>query len=420
MVPLHRGRSEAGFTLLELLVASTITLIVTGLFFLAFDLNSNVTRVQSDLTKVQQSLRVSHRELAKYVRMAGRGGIPRAMAFPFDPANPAATAEDNVVAGTMIGVLEAAEGTDVLTIRGAFSTPVFRADTSNPTTFQITGNTATLVIDSLTKARYLQPVEHLLALIDPDDGSIPPEAVILVSGQGDAIYGVVELAGIAVQEIEVDIQNVATLIQRVTLSLNINAAAGVHTADYLALSAGGVYPNNLTTVLFCAILEEYRFFVYDADAGLGYEDYWQGMELVRAKMLPGTNVVHPGDPANAALVLASGITDLQVSLGIDLDGDGFVDTEDGNGDPLDLDADEWFRNDANDDATLGWVAQQLKSVRVSLVGRTKSPDLRYLAPAIVAIENHEYGESTTPTGDEFLQRRYRRRRLQGTIDLRNL
>ena len=223
---------------------------------------------------------------------------------------------------------------------------------------------------------------------------------------------------------QVHVLDFTFIAQRVTLSLNIEGNTGVHTAEYLALSAASpqypALPAAMTTVLFCAILEEYRFFVYDADEGVGYDGYWQGMELVRAKMLPGTNVVHPGDPANAGLVLASGITDLQVSLGIDLDGNGFVDTEDVDGTPLALDADEWFRNHANDDTNLAWVAQQLKSVRVSLLGRTKSLDYKYLAPAIEAIENHDYGEPATPTGDELMRRRYRRRLLEGTIDLRNL
>ena len=140
-------------------------------------------------------------------------------------------------------------------------------------------------------------------------------------------------------------------------------------------------------------------------------------------MIPGSvNDIHPGSAQNAAIDIADNIFDLQVAHGIDLDGNGIVDAEDGDGVPLATDADEWLWNDENDDASLlSWVIAPLQHVRLSILGQTQVADRTYISDAIEAIEDHDYSESDVPgTTDEVLARRYRRRQLQSTINLRNL
>ena len=74
-------RREAGFTLIELLITLTITVAIMTVVLTAVDLNANITRVQSDVSDLQQSTRVAQRDMQRIVRMAGRGGLPRTQAI---------------------------------------------------------------------------------------------------------------------------------------------------------------------------------------------------------------------------------------------------------------------------------------------------------------------------------------------------
>src|SRR5215207_11467932 len=67
---------EAGFSLIEMLVTLVVTaLLVVGILGV-FDFNNKVAHVQTQVSDMQQSLRVAQYEMVRYVRMAGRGGVP--------------------------------------------------------------------------------------------------------------------------------------------------------------------------------------------------------------------------------------------------------------------------------------------------------------------------------------------------------
>jgi hypothetical protein len=133
-------------------------------------------------------------------------------------------------------------------------------------------------------------------------------------------------------------------------------------------------------------------------------------------LVPGTNNFHPDGITD----IADNVFDLQVAFGIDVDLDGRIDVEDA-GVPLAKNLDEWRYNapgELDDDDSL-WPGS-LQQVRLSIVGQAQTADRQYVSPAMSNLENRVYGEDDTPDFDEVAARRYRRRILQSSIDLRNL
>ena len=412
----HRS-SEAGFTVLELLVASVIMVAVMTVVLTAIDMNANVSRIQTDVADVQQSVRVSQRDMHRLVRMVGRGGLPKIRSL--------AVLQD-VPADTTIGAETVLEDTDILTLRGALRSPIFRVNSSDAASFVNNGNTATLIVDSYTQSGYEQLLDALHELVDEGGSLEAPEAVLIVGTQGDTVFAVTELANLTFEDLNVSILNSPTPVERATLTLNIDAAVGTHTIEYLALG-GGAFPAALTSVLFVAVVEEHQYFIREDFSIPGDDTSAPSPKLARIRMLPGTDIVHPAD--NGALDIADNIFDLQIALGIDADADGEVESEDDDGNPLDTDADEWVWNDEADDA-IGtqfpglidptWESAPLHHVRLSILGQTQTPDRQYISEALESIENRDYSESPIVTGSDVVDRRYRRRFLQSTVDLRNI
>jgi hypothetical protein len=89
-------------------------------------------------------------------------------------------------------------------------------------------------------------------------------------------------------------------------------------------------------------------------------------------MLPGTDTLHP----DGTIDVADNVFDLQVALGVDLDGNGRVDVEDAGGRALATNADEWLWNDSTDDTALAWGTAALQHVR-----RTATTTSRRRQPA---------------------------------------
>src|SRR5262249_10244716 len=84
--------------------------------------------------------------------------------------------------------------------------------------------------------------------------------------------------------------------------------------------------------------------------------------------------------------------------------------------------DDWLFNSTVDDATNAvWANAPLYYVRLSLLARTdrRDPTAGYQAPKISTIEDHDYTASDPLSVNTTTERRYRRRMLQTTIDVRN-
>ena len=120
--------------------------------------------------------------------------------------------------------------------------------------------------------------------------------------------------------------------------------------------------------------------------------------------------------------IADNVFDLQVALGVDLDGDGRVDIEDAGGEALATNADEWLWNDPADD-TDAWRGTPRRS------STSGSPSWGRLRPPIDGtyrrLSTTSRTTTTTSPSAPTAAPRWRRAGiaaalLQSIVDLRNL
>jgi type II secretory pathway pseudopilin PulG len=376
-------RSTAGFSLVELLVTMVVFLgILLGVFAL-FEQGNRISRAQIQVADLQQAMRVAHNDVVRFARMAGRGGLPRQTAL--DVRNNALP--DDVIAGE--GTPPVLDATDVLVVRGVLATPLYQA---GPTSGALVVNlgaptTGAVTVSNPGPTAIPQDLAPLRDAIQ--EGR--PEAILIVSGQGEGTFAVVQL--------DPSRSSVAGFPISVTVGFRTTAA-------YDALSTGGTFQPTLSTVSHVGILEEHRFYIEER-----YETPGGDLApiLRRDRYYPNTQVLHPatGGP------LADNVMDLQIAFGLDVDGDEQV-TENP---PASADTDEWQGNHAADAALAG----ALYYLRITTLGRTDRRDKGHVSAPAAALEDHNYGEAATPAGAvEAAERMYRRRVLVGTVDLRNL
>lgn len=425
-----RPSAQTGFTLVELLVALAVTVVVVLGILLLFDFNNKLTRVQTNVADMQQSERVAQYDMVRMARMAGRGGLPVSAGAAL-PAGSGINVLNNAPAGTNLIAGDAASpkilaGTDVLTLRGAFSTPIYQLAFADPSTLQLTGpgtptpTTATggsVTICNLTPSGATQDLTALTSLIDlAAGGKVRNEALILVSPIDDGIYSVVQLNPATSTKTAA-----ACATGGVTLAFNCDATDPL-VAKYRALypaPAGNLHPS-LSNVAFVGLLEEYRFYVREDHAIAGTLTSDLTPVLSRARFYPGTDQVYAGDASNLKQDIADGIVDLQIAFGIDVNDDGQLAEDLAN--PT---TDEWLGNAAGDTPLTGG----LKAIRISTLARTNRRDQNFLAPVLAGLEDRVY--STTDINDPVngydaanfkgsMARLYRRRVLQTVVNLRNL
>ena len=428
------SRRAEGYSLIELIVSLSITIIVLLGLFQIFEKNTEVARIQTQVSDMQQSLRVAQNEMTRLIRMTGRGGLQAMLDNSGTRLLPALSVQDNVPANTLAvtGVPASAvvEGTDVLSIRGVFTAPIYQINNTDPTSFELFDSSGTTTTDpqSAVSGKILirnpsptgipQNMEPLETAIDDDS----PEALIIASPIDESIYAVVEL--------DFDNSTIDIPGSQVTVRFRING--GTHTDAYgeLYLSGGGspVLPTALTSVATVGMVEEYRFYVRDPDPD-------PIPSLAMARVYPNTQAVRGGAATDAWLDIADGISELQIALGFDSDlgppqtdinGDGEIDvviteTDDGEDD-------DWLFNAPGDDPNADpWVPSwddtvpgrprrpRLFYVRLNTVARIQTIERNYAAPQVQRIENSDLAIINTDA-----ERQFRRNLLQTTIDLRNL
>ncbi|HKV11172.1 MAG TPA: prepilin-type N-terminal cleavage/methylation domain-containing protein [Thermoanaerobaculia bacterium] len=412
-------KPQAGFTLAELLVSLLVTTLLLVGVLTALDLNSRVAKVEGNVADMQQSLRIAQNDMVRMVRMAGRGGI--LIADPTSSPIPngiAIAVRDNVGANQYMldGEDETLilEDTDVLTVRGVFSTPLYQVNPADPAVLKLSpsNNPTSGEITIQTPIRGIQqdlePLKESLK-----DGS---EALLLVSPLDDSIYAVVQITG------------GSSTANSVTLNF---AISGTTLADkYKALSPGGTFPTALRNVIHAGILEEYRYYVREDHAIAGDDSSELTPKLSRARFYPGSDQPYGGQNSNAWLDVADNILDLQVALGFDSSNGGRMSDDDnatGDDDKIleaaNGSADDWLFNGESDNADDPmWQTNPspaLHYLRLSTLARTDRRDHDYQAAEMPPfIENRAYGANDKQNERE--QRMFRRRLLQTVIDLRNL
>src|SRR4029079_12184547 len=136
--PRPADRATAGFSLIELLVAFVLAVTVILAMLALFDFHNKVSRVQAQVVEMQQALRVAQYDMVRLVRMAGRGGLPAARGAFALPQGVALAVRDNAADPSYLvpgnaGTPKLLPGTDVLTVRGVFTAPIYQVKYSGQT-----------------------------------------------------------------------------------------------------------------------------------------------------------------------------------------------------------------------------------------------------------------------------------------------
>lgn len=418
-----RGHGEGGFTLAEMLVTVLLVTVVLVAVLSLFDMASRTARTQTHLAEMQQSLRVAQQTLVKVVRMAGRGGLPTWDNANRLPAGVALAVANNVPANTVIGGNASAPvltGTDVVTVRGVFESPIYqRNPAGGGFNFAPGGgvDTGTVTLAATTPSGAPQSLEAIRDAVQKVEGGASgggshPEALLLVSPLGDwAVVEIIPGSTLTMNGTEVTDAIIAFQVTQ-----------GDFSAEYGALSRGGGYPPTLETVAYVGLLEEYQFYVREVRAVPGDASSDLMPELVKARLYPNTGVAWDRSAASLTEVIADNVLDLQVAFGIDLDDDELLVENhlSAGGDPAD---DEWLFNAVGDDSdpVLWNVANgSLYYLRLNTVVRTDRATAYFDDEPLGVIEDKDYSVAPFIAYNAEWQRRYHRRLLSTTVDLRNL
>lgn len=487
-----RAARQQGFSLVELLVTVVIMAeILIGLLIL-FDSSSRLARAQTHLASLQQSLRVGQAEVVRFARMAGTGGLPitrlNLPAGEPDAVNPdydllgafprggyAVSVYNNVPEGTIVEVVDptvaAADagdddvlpGSDVLTLRGVFTTPLYYIDPpldiSNWVTAGLDDQAVTLAervrLSSKEWWDYPQDISVLAESLSAALAANRAEALILRDTLNPNAYVIMELdldtppAGLTPVTCPSIPAGADFEPQCITfwLRLDPSATPGEEYADLSTgtslLPGGGGQTLTIdvatgeqielpTSIGSIGMLEEYRFFVR-AEWEVPDDTSTRIAPLLsRARFLPGTNTqVNRVD-------IADNIIDLQIAVGVDTDvagsGAGYGQIfEDGSATDevlfntiADLDGTTSYQPPPNG-ATWYDPVLEFHFLRINTLVQTRFGDANHQAPVLMAIEDYNRGNSFTVAGKTYNfnsqaenELNYRRRWLQTVVELRNL
>ncbi len=469
---------QAGFSLVELLVSVVIMAeILVGVSIL-FDSSSRLARAQTHVAELQQSLRVGQSEVVRFARAAGVGGLPitRSVLPAGEPAKPPnydllgafprggyAVSVLNDFTGT-VGTDQVVPGSDVLILRGVFTTPLYYFDPPIDISTWLDAlpiDDKTVVIPDRQRAvgkisdDYPQDISALSQRLLEAKSATRPMAFILRDTMNPNAYTIMEfdqdsntvpeLTPVAcTMSADADEAQCIT----VKLGLDITSEPGLSYAKLisgtsllpglggmtLTLPAGSdppsvdpfliSFPTNVGSL---GMLEEYRFFVRVEYEVPGKTDTHLTPVLSRASFLPGT------DTLIERVDIADNVIDLQIAIGADADDLGDA----GYGDIADNDDsdDEILFNSTDDTSGSGdynapagavnWYDPDLEYhfLRINTLVQSRLPDREHIAPMIDEIEDYNRGASfaigseTYRYNQEYL---YHRRWLQTVVELRNL
>lgn len=424
----------AGFTVMELAVSMLVLVVVLLGMLSLFDFSNRLSHVQTNVADMQQALRIAQQDAVRTIRMAGRGPLP--LGLP--PTGLAVSVRNNVAAGSRIGGTDTPEvlpGSDVLTVRGVFSSPIYQVNSSRSESFELKKNaggapiSGKVIVQSSTPTGIPQDLIALRTAVEnAKDRGTPGEALLLISPRDASLYAVVQL-----DPATSEIGNPDSF----TIGFTIVDGGGQkdYSNEYGLLSRGGAYPADLTSVAFVSILEEHRFYVRQQfeTAPNGTQDVVPRMS--RARVFPNTeepwrgpdDLPNDSDPEHPSWWqdVADNIVDLQVALAFDTPRGGGAMTDDDN-DTGDDDRifesadglnDDWLYNDTQAVNPVQWANQQLYYIRLTTLARTDRRDPQFQSPQLVSIEDHDL------TGSRFndrTDRMFRYRPLQTLIEMRNL
>ena len=419
-------RRTAGFTVVELAVSLLVMVVVTLGMLALFDFSNRLSSVQTNVSEMQQSQRIAQQEVIRTVRMAARGPVP--LGLP--PVGMSVAMWSQVPVGTRIGgsgTPEVLEGTDVLTVRGVFSSPVYQVNASRPNVFAVQtvdgGYTGFVDIANLTPSSIPQDLQSLKDALDSanQNPAKPRERLLLVSARNLDVWSIVALN-------PTNSTADATSAHLVFASLPADDPAYF---DFPTIAA----PSTLGAVAFVGILEEHRFYVRRAfkTAPNGTQDL--ASMFSHARVFPGTDrpwrglnddmSVGDNNHQSWKIDIADNIVDFQVALGFDSPRGGGRISDDQNhtGDDdriyesADGQNDDWLYNDSQAVVPTQWANLPPYFIRLTTLARTDRRDKDYKSLLLDHLEDHDLAASRYNTGTD---RMFRYRPLQTLVDLRNL
>lgn len=442
----RRAVRQGGFTIIEMVVTLIIMAEVIMAVLLLFDVSNKINHVQLQVSDMQQSLRVAQQDIVRMARMVGRGGLrgaritavgpPAVLGLPSSMAIEVRNNTPNATTNIAIGNAAAdaaqslvAAGTDVLTLRGVITSPIYQLAYMNAATYTLYDAAGAVTADPVQAATGQIKICDTSPVNTPQDGgplrtSITnrvPEALIITASTDDTIYGVVELdpANSLTTSDTCGGNPGATIKFKTGAAITNPPPNGAPNVNfYRALSpalATERLPKDLTTVAFVGILEEYRYYIRQDTATSPIPGATElAPHLSRARLFPNTEQAYAGDTTNLRLDLADNVLDLQIALGIDKNGDSHVDDAANN-------TDEWLYNSPTDNAdplTGNWLAGRQSMVRVDTLARTEGREFGHISAQITAIEDRAYPAATGANSAADLM--FRRRVVQTFVKLRNL
>jgi type II secretory pathway pseudopilin PulG len=422
-----RSPGQRGFTLVEVAVSLLVTVVVLLGVLALFDFSNKLTRAQTNISDMQQSLRVAQADSMRLIRMAGRGGIPVGNL----PTGLAVATQNNVADNTKIGggsTPDVVPGSDVLTIRGVLTSSVYQINQAAQFAVPSAANSMVGTLHIANPAPSGVP-QDLTAITDAINKK-RPEGLVLVARQDPSIWVVVQL-----DPANSDASNPSD----VKVGFKIT---GGNTASYLQLSSTpGSYPTNLTSAVSVGIVEEYRFYVRQDYAVPNDQTSDLMPKLSRARVYPNTQSPWVEDPSkggggdtdpNWHVDIADNIFDLQVAFGLDTPakdpaaaacGAGTIASDDINCaiyESADGENDDWMYNGEKNTNTALFANSDLYYIRLTTLARTDRRDKDYQAPVLERVEDNRYDTPDTTVVNSTNERMYRRRLLRTVIDMRNL
>lgn len=295
--------SDSGASLIETLVAFGLTVAVSAAALFLFVLHQRLARAQLEAAGLQHAQQAVHLELRRTLRAAGRGGLVHQLPGQAPRPELAVDVEKHVGAGHAVGSRTAAEGTDVLVVRGVINGPLYWVDEYR---FDAAARRGWVRVSAQTAYGSAQSLEMLR-----EAGAAGDDALLLVSGDALGVHAVVPIVDVAVSGRGRD----STL----RVEFHADASRGPVGADYLAMSSGGSWPAGyMGQVDRVGVLEEWRFYIRPPNP-----NSLQGSQLAMARLYPGTGVAWRRRDANLTQVIADDIADLEVEVEETGDGRGW-------------------------------------------------------------------------------------------------
>lgn len=288
------ARPDCGASLIETLVAFSLTVAVSAAALFLFVLHQRLARAQLDTASLLQAQQAAHLELRRALRAAGRGGLVHQLPGQTPRPEVALEVQKQVRSGHAVGSRTAAEGTDVLVIRGVINGPLYWVDEYG---FDPASRRGWVVVYARTPYGSSQSLQMLR-----EAGEAGDDALLLVSGDTPGVHAVVPIVDVAASG--------RGRQRRLRVEFHADASRGPLTADFLSMSSGGSWPvGHMSRVDRVGVLEEWRFYIRPPDP-----ESLRGSQLAMARLYPGSAVAWRRRSANLTQVIADGISDLEVTV----------------------------------------------------------------------------------------------------------